>query len=75
MIIIIILITLSSLIVGLVFGYMMFNDSPANYNYEVTIGSHRYRLKFKTKKTEIWNDYDGIGERKYTVIQLKEEDK
>ena len=48
--IIILLIALSSLIVGLVFGYMMFNDSPANYNYEFTSGSHRYRLKFVAKK-------------------------
>ena len=69
------IIALSSLIVGLIFGYKIFNDSPANYDYEVKIGLNRYRLKFKTKKIEIWNDYDGIGERKYTVIQLKEEDK
>ena len=46
-----------------------------NYNYEVKIGLNRYRLKFKSKKTEIWNDYDGNGEIKYTFIQLKEEDK
>lgn len=73
--IIILLIALSSLIVGLVFGYMMFNDSPANYNYEVTIGSHRYRLKFVAKKTVISVYYDGPFKEKYTVIQLKEEDK
>lgn len=70
--IIILLIALSSLIVGLVFGYMMFNDSPANYNYEVTIGSHRYRLKFVAKKTVISVYYDGPFKEKYTVIQLKE---
>lgn len=73
--IIILLIALSSLIVGLVFGYMMFNDSPANYNYEVTIGSHRYRLKFVAKKTVISVYYDGPFKEKYTVIQLKEGDK
>ena len=73
--IIILLIALSSLIVGLIFGYMMFNDSPANYNYEVTIGSHRYRLKFVAKKTVISVYYDGPFKEKYTVIQLKEEDK
>ena len=73
--IIIILIVLSSLITGLVFGYMMFNDSPANYNYEVTIGSHRYRLKFVAKKTVISVYYDGPFKEKYTVIQLKEGDK
>ena len=70
--IIIILIVLSSLITGLVFGYMMFNDSPANYNYEVTIGSHRYRLKFVAKKTVISVYYDSSLKEKYTVIQLKE---
>ena len=69
--IIILLIALSSLIVGLVFGYMMFNDSPANYTYEVTIGSHRYRLKFVAKKTVISVYYDGSFKEKYTVIQLK----
>lgn len=47
----------------------------ANYNYEVKIGLNRYRLKFKSKKTGIWNDYDCIGERKYTFIQLEEEEK
>lgn len=73
--IIILLIALFSLIVGLVFGYMMFNDSPANYNYEVTIGSHRYRLKFMAKKTVISVYYDGPFKEKHTVIQLKEEDK
>lgn len=73
--IIILLIALSSLIVGLVFGYMMFNDSPANYNYEVTIGSHRYRLKFVAKKTVISVYYDGPFKEKHTVIQLKEGDK
>ena len=73
--IIILLIALSSLIVGLVFGYMIFNDSPANYNYEVTIGSHRYRLKFVAKKTVISVYYDGPFKEKYTVIQLKEGDK
>ena len=73
--IIILLIALSSLIVGLVFGYMMFNDSPANYNYEVTIDSHRYRLKFVAKKTVISVYYDGPFKEKYTVIQLKEGDK
>lgn len=72
---IIFIIALTSLIVGLIFGYMLFNDSPANYKYEVKIGLNRYRLKFKSKKTEIWNDYDGNGEIKYTFIQLKEEDK
>ena len=71
--IIIILIVLSSLITGLVFGYMMFNDSPANYNYEVTIGSHRYRLKFVAKKTVISVYYDSSLKEKYTVIQLKED--
>lgn len=70
---IIFIIVLFFLIVGLVFGYMMFNDSPANYNYEVTIDSHRYRLKFKAKKTEIL-DYGDVT-FKQTVIQLKEEDK
>ena len=45
------IIALSSLIVGLMFGYMIFNDSPANYNYEVKIGLNRYRLKFEAKKT------------------------
>ena len=70
--IIILLISLSSLIVGLVFGYMMFNDSPANYNYEVTIGSHRYRLKFVAKKTVISVYYDSSLKEKYTVIQLNE---
>ena len=73
--IIILLLALSSLIVGLVFGYMIFNDSPANYNYEVTIGSHRYRLKFVAKKTVISVYYDGPFKEKYTVIQLKEGDK
>ena len=73
--IIILLIALSSLIVGLVFGYMMFNDSPANYNYEVTIGSHRYRLKFVAKKTVISVYYGGPFKEKHTVIQLKEGDK
>ena len=73
--IIILLLALSSLIVGLVFGYMIFNDSPANYNYEVTIGSHRYRLKFVAKKTVISVYYDGSFKEKYTVIQLKEGDK
>lgn len=72
---IIFIIALTSLIVGLIFGYMLFNDSPANYKYEVKIGLSRYRLKFKSKKTEIWNNYDGNGEIKYTFIQLKEEDK
>ena len=71
--IIILLIALSSLIVGLVFGYMMFNDSPANYNYEFTIGSHRYRLKFVAKKTVISVYYDSSLKEKYTVIQLKED--
>ena len=71
--IIILLIALSSLIVGLVFGYMMFNDSPANYNYEAIIGSHRYRLKFVDKKTVISVYYDGPFKEKYTVIQLKED--
>ena len=70
--IIILLIALSSLIVGLVFGYMMFNDSPANYNYEVTIGSHRYSLKFVAKKTVISVYSDSSLKEKYTVIQLKE---
>ena len=73
--IIILLLALSSLIVGFVFGYMMFNDSPANYNYEVTIGSQRYRLKFVAKKTVISVYYDGPFKEKHTVIQLKEEDK
>lgn len=73
--IIILLLALSSLIVGLVFGYMIFNDSPANYNYEVTIGSHRYRLKFVAKKTVISVYYDGPFKEKHTVIQLKEGDK
>ena len=71
--IIILLISLSSLIVGLVFGYMMFNDSPANYNYEVTIGSHRYRLKFVAKKTVISVYYDSSYKEKNTVIQLNED--
>ena len=71
--IIILLIALSSLIVGLVFGYMMFNDSPANYNYEFTIGSHRYRLKFVAKKTVISVYYDSSLKEKHTVIQLKED--
>lgn len=53
-------------IAGMGFGYMLFNDSPADYDYEVKIGLHNYRLKFKTKKTEIWNDYDGAGDQKYT---------
>lgn len=62
-------------IVGIGFGYMIFNDSPANYNYEVKIGLHTYRLEVKSKKTEIWNDYDGAGNITYTYIQLKEKDK
>ena len=69
------IIAFSSLIVGLMFGYMIFNDSPANYKYEVTIGSHRYRLKFVAKKTVISVYYDGPFKEKYTVIQLKEVDK
>ena len=68
------IIALSSLIVSLMFGYMMFNDSPANYNYEVKIGLNRYCLKFKAKKTEILDYCDSISKNKYTVIQLKEED-
>ena len=72
---IIFIIALFSLIVGIVFGYMIFNDSPANYNYEVTIGSHRYRLKFMAKKTVISVYYDGPFKEKHTVIQLKEVDK
>ena len=71
--IIIILIVLSSLITGLVFGYMMFNDSPANYNYEVTVGSHRYNLKLVAKKTVTSVYYDSSLKEKYTVIQLKED--
>ena len=71
--IIILLIALSSLIVGIVFGYMIFNDSPANYNYEVEIGMKKYHLKFKAKKTEIL-DFNNI-KVKDTVIQLKEADK
>ena len=67
------IIALSSLIVGLMFGYMMFNDSPANYNYEVEIGMKKYHLKFKAKKTEIFDYYNVTF--KQTVIQLKEEDK
>ena len=72
---IIFIVSLSSLIVGLVFGYMTCYDSPANYNYEFTTGSHRYRLKFKAKKTEIFDYCDSCFKNKYTVIQLKEEDK
>ena len=73
--IIIFLIVLSSLIVGLVFGYMIFHDSPANYDYEVKIGLNQYRLKFKAKKTEILDFYDSNLKQKHTVIQLKEKDK
>lgn len=52
---------------------MIFNDSPADYNYEVEIGMKKYHLKFKAKKTEIM-DFNNI-KVKDTVIQLKEEDK
>lgn len=62
-------------VVGIGFGYMIFNDSPANYDYEVKIGSNIYRLEVKLKKTEIWNAYDGDGNIKYTYIQLKEKAK
>ena len=67
------IIALSSLIIGLIFGYKIFNDSPANYDYEVKIGLNRYHLKFKAKKTEILDYCDSVF--KQTVIQLKEEDK
>ena len=72
--IITLLIVLFSLIVGLVFGYMIFHDSPENYDYEVKIGLNQYLLKFKAKKTEILDYCDSISKNKYTVIQLKEED-
>lgn len=59
-------------IAGLMFGYMCFHKSPKDYTYQVKINNSRYALKFKTIKTEIWNDCDGIGDISHTYVELEE---
>ena len=59
---------------GLMLGYMLFNDSPKNYKYKFKINGKTYDLVFKIKKTEFWDDMDGIGSTtKYEYVELKED--
>jgi len=72
MLIMMIFLYVMTFIAGMMFGYMCFHKHPKDFTYITKINNSRYVLKFKTLKTETWNDYDGCGEHSITNVELEE---
>lgn len=59
-------------IAGISVGYAIFSCSPKDFNYVLRLNGKKIECKFRSVKTELWDDCDGCGKAKYEYVELVE---